>query len=115
MDKLAPPCRHACPAGIDVQGYIGLIAEGKFKESLDLIREDNPLPSVCGRVCMHPCEAECQRGKIDQPVAINALKMFVARRGLDAEEDSSEATPIVHNKKVAVIGSGPAGLSAAYF
>lgn len=115
MQKLAPPCRYACPAGIDVQGYVGLIAEGRFNDALDLIREDNPFPSVCGRVCMHPCEAECQRGKIDTPVAINALKMFAAKRGLDTAEDGPVPFPIVKEEKVAVVGSGPAGLSAAYF
>ncbi len=82
MYKLAPPCRVACPAGINVQGYISHIADGQVADALAVIREDNPFPFVCGRVCMHPCEAECERGRIDQPVAINALKLYAAQRGV---------------------------------
>ncbi len=115
MYKLAPPCRVACPAGINVQGYISHIADGQVEEALAVIREDNPFPCVCGRVCMHPCEAECERGRIDQPVAINALKLYAAQQGIEAGVFRSEPVPVEHDEKIAVIGSGPAGLSAAYF
>jgi heterodisulfide reductase subunit A len=73
-----PPCRAACPAGVNTQGYIALITQGKFNEALELIRRDIPFPGVCGRICYHPCEAECERGKVDESVAINALKRFVS-------------------------------------
>jgi NADPH-dependent glutamate synthase beta subunit-like oxidoreductase/coenzyme F420-reducing hydrogenase beta subunit len=115
MYKLAPPCRVACPAGINVQEYISLIAGGQVEEALAVIREDNPFPSVCGRVCTRPCEAECERGRIDEPVAINALKLYAARRGMEAGACGAGPVPAEHEEKVAVIGSGPAGLSAAYF
>ena len=115
MIKLAPPCRVACPAGINVQGYISLIADGKDEEALALIREDNPFPSVCGRVCTRPCEAECERGKIDEPVAINALKLFVSQQALKGGKIRVEPAPRKYEEKIAVIGSGPAGLSVACF
>jgi heterodisulfide reductase subunit A-like polyferredoxin len=72
------PCKDACPAGISVQGYVALIAQGRYREALSLIRRDNPLPAVCGRVCTHPCEIACVRGEVDQPVAIRELMRFVA-------------------------------------
>lgn len=115
MPKIAPPCRAFCPAGVNVQGYITLAAEGKFKEALELIREDNPFPSVCGRVCLHPCEAECHRAKIDDSVAINAIKLFIAKQMHKESIEKTESVPKVYEEKIAVIGSGPAGLSAAYF
>ena len=77
MPTIAPPCRAFCPAGINVQKYIALAAEDKYQEALAVIREENPFPSVCGRVCLHPCEPECHRSKIDDPVAINAIKLFI--------------------------------------
>ncbi len=109
-----PPCRAACPAGVNAQGYIALITQGKFKEALELIRRDIPFPGICGRVCFHPCETECERGKVDEAIAINALKRFVSDYELK-NEDKQKADPIpkTHREKVAVIGSGPAGLTAA--
>ena len=77
MNSIAS-CSSACPAGTDVQGYVSLIAEGKFQEAIDLIRETNPFPLVCGRICTQPCELSCNRGKIDDPIAIRALKRFVS-------------------------------------
>ncbi len=113
--QLTSPCKVACPAHMNVQGYIGLVAKGKFKEALKVMKEDNPLPAICGRVCDHPCESKCNRGEIDEPVAINAIKRFVA--DLDLKEDTRYVPEVKDKKeeKIAVVGSGPAGLSCAYF
>lgn len=107
-----PPCRAACPAGVNVEGYVALIKQGKFKEAVELIRKEIPFPAVCGRVCFHPCEIECERGKVDEPLAINALKRFVADYELKGEKIAP--IPKTREEKIAIIGSGPAGLSAAY-
>ncbi|TET65567.1 FAD-binding protein [Candidatus Bathyarchaeota archaeon] len=109
-----PPCRAACPAGVNVQGYIALIAEKKFEEALELIRREIPIPAVCGRVCFHPCESECKRGEVDQPLAINALKRFVTDYVLKQKREMLKPLRKTHEEKIAVIGSGPAGLAAAY-
>jgi len=110
--KETPPCKVACPIHMDVQGYLALIAVGKFKEAYELIRRTNPLPAVCGRVCYHPCEEVCKRGYVDQPLAIASLKRFAADQ-IDIEE--IEIPQITKNgKRVAIIGSGPAGLTAAH-
>ncbi len=109
------PCKAACPAHISVQGYVALIAQGKFAEALALIRQENPLPFVCGYVCTHPCEGVCRRGEVEEPIAIRDLKRFVA----DYEAKNGPVTlPAPEEKKpqrVAVIGSGPAGLTCAYY
>jgi NADPH-dependent glutamate synthase beta subunit-like oxidoreductase/NAD-dependent dihydropyrimidine dehydrogenase PreA subunit len=109
------PCRRACPAGIDVKRYVGLIADGDFAGALAVIREHMPLPSACGRICIHPCQTECTRAEIDEPIAIMHLKRFVhdyeGRRG---EEQPLPRIPQPTGKKIAVIGSGPAGLTAAH-
>ena len=115
MIRLAPPCRVACPAGINVQAYISHIADGKFDEALAVIREDNPFPCVCGRICFHPCEAECARGRIDQPVAINHLKLFVAQQAFQEKQTPPDPAEKKYGEKIAIVGSGPAGLTAAYF
>ncbi|HEX75712.1 MAG TPA: FAD-dependent oxidoreductase [Dehalococcoidia bacterium] len=109
-----PPCRAACPAGVNAQGYIALISQGKFKEALDVLRRTMPFAGVCGRVCTHPCERDCERGKVDQPIAIRSLKRFMADYELKAGRE--KATPVKRTKeeKVAVIGSGPAGIACAY-
>ena len=113
--RLSPaPCQFACPAGIDVPSYVALIGAGRNAEALDLIREDNPLPSVCGYVCPAPCEAQCRRGEVDQPISIKSLKRFVADFVREQGEGAPPPTPF-HSQKVAIIGSGPAGLSAAYY
>jgi len=104
------PCTIACPAGVNAQGYVALVAKGRFKEALELIRRDLPLPSVCGRVCTHPCEAMCKRQELDEPIAIKDLKRFVT----DQVFFAPDPLPITKSQKVAVIGSGPAGLSAAW-
>jgi len=113
--QLTSPCKVACPAHMNVQGYIGLVAKGKFKEALKVMKDDNPLPAICGRVCDHPCESKCNRGEIDEPVAINAIKRLVA--DLDLKEDTRYVPEVKDKKeeKIAVVGSGPAGLSCAYF
>ena len=107
-----PPCRAACPLQVNAQGYIALISQGKFKEALTLVREKNPLPGICGRVCTHPCEGECQRQNVDEPIAIDLLKRFVA----DYEKEVDFELKIEQEKenRIAIIGSGPAGLTSAY-
>jgi heterodisulfide reductase subunit A-like polyferredoxin len=113
--KGIPPCRAACPAGVNVQGYVALVREGKYKEALELIRRENPLPIVCGRICFHPCETKCERGKLDEPVAVNALKRFVTDWELKhGKEEKVEPIPKIHEEKIAIVGSGPTGLTAAY-
>ena len=109
-----PPCRVACPAGVNAQGYVALISQGKFKEALEVLRRTMPFAGVCGRVCTHPCERDCERGKIDEPVSIRSLKRFMADYELNVGRE--KATPVERTKedKVAVIGSGPAGLACAY-
>lgn len=109
------PCKVACPAHISVQGYVALAAEGKYHEALKLVKEENPLPSICGRVCHHPCESACKRGDVDQPVAIDSIKRFVADLDLRSETRYVPEIKGKHSEKVAVIGSGPAGLSCAYY
>jgi heterodisulfide reductase subunit A len=106
------PCVGACPAGINVQGYVQLIGQGKYREALGLILEKLPLPAVLGRVCPHPCEAACRRGEVDQPIAICDLKRFVA----DQVDLDSLPLPVIAERaeKVAVVGSGPAGLTVAH-
>ncbi len=108
------PCRVACPAEVNAQGYVALISEGKFHEALAVLRRTMPFAAVCGRVCTHPCETECERGKVDEPVAIRSLKRFMA--DYELKEGREKATPVDRTKedKVAVIGSGPAGLACAY-
>jgi homotetrameric NADPH-dependent glutamate synthase len=105
-------CKDACPVHMNIQGYVALIAEGRFREAYDLMRQTNPLPAVCGRVCYAPCEEACNRGQLDEPVASRALKRFAADQ-IDIE--SYEVPQITRNaRKVAVIGSGPGGLAAAH-
>ena len=108
------PCTDACPAGVGVQGYVALISQGKFKEALDLVRRTVPLPSVCGRICHHPCEEACNRKEVDAPVAIAALKSFLG--DFTREQGLDTLPPIAPRRKerVAVVGAGPAGLTAAY-
>ncbi len=110
-----PPCQATCPAGVHAQGYIALISQGKFKEAIELHRENNPLPLICGRVCPHPCEDECNRNELDEPIAIASLKRFVADFELEHREEKVEPFEVTSDKKIAVIGSGPAGLSVAYY
>ncbi|MFH0910370.1 MAG: NAD(P)-binding protein [Planctomycetota bacterium] len=113
-DCLAP-CRMTCPAGIDVQGYIAHVARGEYEEALRLIKEKNPLPLICGRVCPHPCEAKCRRNLVDEPVAVNAIKRFLADRNRAAGRPYVPPRAERTGWRVAVVGGGPAGLTCAYF
>ncbi len=110
------PCKSACPAHVSVQGYIKLASQGRYLDALELIKKDNPFPAVCGRICPHNCERECTRGSLDEPVAIDEIKKFIA------EQELKETTRFVpeklfdySDKKIAIIGSGPAGLSCAFY
>lgn len=119
-DTGTAPCKTACPAHIAVQGYLQLAKEGRYEEALALIKKDNPLPAVCGRVCNKRCEDACTRGTIDEAVAIDDVKRFIAERDLKAET-RYVPKPIIpslrggFDEKIAIIGSGPAGLSCAYY
>jgi heterodisulfide reductase subunit A-like polyferredoxin len=111
------PCVMTCPTNINVQGYISLVGAGKFEEAYNLIIERNPLPSICGRVCHHPCEVKCNRGEIDEPVAINNLKRFAAEkvRIMRMESGAKIERVQIHpdRPKIAVVGGGPSGLTCA--
>ncbi|MEE8391787.1 MAG: FAD-dependent oxidoreductase [Anaerolineae bacterium] len=113
IDKRESPCKNACPAHIPAQGYIALIAEGKFREALEQVRGAGvPFVGTLGRVCDHPCEPICKRGEWDEPVAICALKRFAYDAAV--AEDHPEPIPVEWTEKVAIVGAGPAGLTAAY-
>jgi heterodisulfide reductase subunit A-like polyferredoxin len=115
IDKIGiAPCRNACPAGQRAQGYIALIAEGRYREALRVIKEDNPFPSVCGRTCHHPCEGYCSRALVDDAVGIMDLKRFVVDYALAYGRDKVEPVPRTKPEWVAVVGAGPAGLTAAH-
>ena len=109
------PCQMACPAGIDVPTYVSLIAMGKDAEAIDIIRRDNPFPWVCGLVCTRPCEFMCVRARIDTPVSIKFLKAFAAERALSWGEYKNPVPVPQNNRKVCIVGAGPAGLSCAYY
>lgn len=110
---LDSPCKVGCPAGVNVKAYVGLIARQNFERALEVVRERNPLPGICGRVCTHPCESECRRREIDEPVAIRQLKRFIADYALKAGPGSLPVKTQHRREKVGVIGAGPAGLTAA--
>lgn len=109
------PCKTACPAHISVQGYIKLASQGRYLEALELIKKENPLPAVCGSICNHRCEDACTRGKLDEPVAIDNIKKFISEQELFAENRYIPKKEFDEGKKIAVVGSGPAGLSCAYY
>jgi NADH-quinone oxidoreductase subunit F len=108
-------CQHACPAGIDVPNYVAAIASGNYEKAVEIIRERNPFPAVCGRICIHPCELKCRRGELDEPVAIRSLKRFASDWYYDHIGTAKEPFPVTEDRKVAVVGAGPAGLTCAYF
>jgi formate dehydrogenase beta subunit len=108
------PCRHACPAGIDVPRYVRLVAEGEPARALAVIREKVPFPAVLGCVCVHPCEQNCRRSQLNEPIGIKALKRFAAEHDDGLWRQNSRIAPFT-GKKVAIVGSGPAGLTAAYY
>jgi len=116
QDLFISPCQNACPVGMDVPGYVSMIAAGRFEEAIRIARETNPFVSVCGRVCDNPCMLKCRRSQLDEPVAIRTLKRFVG----DYARDRSLAPRVwvsseKRDERVAVIGAGPSGLSCAYF
>lgn len=108
-------CQHACPAGIDVPNYVAAIAEEKYEKAVEIIRERNPFPAVCGRICIHPCEFKCRRGELDEPVAIRSLKRFASDWYFQHVGTRREPYPVTREDNVAVVGAGPAGLTCAYF
>ncbi len=112
----AAPCKATCPAHISVQGYIKLAAQGKYDEALELIKKENPFPAVCGRICPHPCEQECTRNGIDEPVAIDDIKKFIADRELEeGKQFIPEKLFDYSHIKIAIVGAGPSGLSCAFY
>ena len=119
-DTGTSPCKTACPAHIAVQGYLKLAAQGKYREALQLIKRENPFPAVCGRICNRRCEDACTRGTVDQAVAIDEVKRFIAQQDLNAERRfiPNRVVPKLlggFEEKIAIIGAGPAGLSCAYY
>jgi NADPH-dependent glutamate synthase beta subunit-like oxidoreductase len=119
-DTGTAPCKTACPAHIAIQGYLRMAAQGRYKEALALIKQDNPLPAICGRVCNRRCEAACTRGTVDDAIAIDEVKRFLAEMDLKAETRYIPKKIVPSQKgefteKVAIIGAGPAGLSCAYY
>ena len=108
-------CQHACPAGIDVPNYVAAVAEGDYEKSVEIIRERNPFPAVCGRICIHPCEYKCRRGELDQPVAIRALKRLASDWYFENIGPQRDPFPVTRKEKIAIVGAGPAGLTCAYF
>jgi len=113
-EEKMPPCNNACPAGNDIQGFIKLIREEKLLDAWRLIKKTSPLPGICGRVCPHPCEKECNRGKYDEAMSIHILERLVADYAIS--QKANEKSKVASKKeKIAIVGSGPAGLSCAYF
>ncbi len=113
------PCKTACPAHIAVQGYLRLAAQGKYTDALALIKKENPFPAICGRICNHRCEDECTRGTVDQAVAIDEVKRFIADHDMNAETrfvpKITNMNGMPYEQKIAIIGAGPAGMTAAYY
>jgi NADH-quinone oxidoreductase subunit F len=109
------PCQHTCPLGINIPQYVAHIAAGAYQGAIDTIRERNPFPAICGRICHHPCEGRCRRGELEAPVAIRELKRFAADWAYHHNGKEPEPFPKTKNQIVAVVGAGPAGLGCAYF
>ena len=109
------PCVQTCPANIDIQTYLSHVADGNYEAAIRVIKDRNPFPSVCGRVCPHPCESECRRSLVDEPVAINYVKRFVADWDMARDEPWVPRVAEPTGKRIAIVGAGPSGLSAAYY
>jgi NADH-quinone oxidoreductase subunit F len=109
------PCQHTCPVGINIPKYVAHIAAGEYQEAIDTIRERNPFPAICGRICHHPCEGKCRRGELEAPVAIRELKRFAADWAYRHNDKEVKPFPKIKSQRVAVVGAGPAGLGCAYF
>jgi len=114
-DLVRAPCQNACPAGVDVPGFVSLIGEKRYAEALRLHRERNPFASVCARVCFHPCEAKCRRATLDEPIAVRGLKRFMVEQEVTIQLPEIRENEENAKRKVAIIGAGPAGLSCSYF
>ncbi len=110
-----PPCQQRCPAHIDIQRYLSLVTDGNFEAAVRVIKDRNPFPSVCGRVCPHPCEADCRRNLVDEPVGINYVKRFAADWDLSRERPWIPTAGDATGKHLAIVGAGPSGLSAAFY
>ncbi|MFC1992726.1 FAD-dependent oxidoreductase [Chloroflexota bacterium] len=111
--SLMPPCQAHCPLHMDIRGYVDLVAQGRVMEALQVIRSGNPFPSICAYVCTHPCEEACRRNQVDKPVAVRALKRFAVEFGGDRMIHAEAET--THQEKIAIVGSGPAGMACAYY
>ncbi|MHB9046856.1 MAG: NADH-quinone oxidoreductase subunit NuoF [Pirellulales bacterium] len=109
------PCQNACPAGVDVPGYVSLLGEGRYAEALRLHRQRNPFAAVCARVCFHTCEDKCRRATLDGPVSIRGLKRFMVEEEVNVQLPESRENAENARRKIAIVGAGPAGLSCAYF
>ncbi|WP_434296226.1 FAD-dependent oxidoreductase [Clostridium sporogenes] len=109
------PCKSECPAHIAIQGYIKMASQGKYREALELIKKENPFPAICGRICPRKCESACTRSDVDEPLAIDEIKKFIADQDLKEEHRFVPERKDNRPEKIAVIGAGPAGLSCAYF
>ena len=114
-DLFLSPCENACPASVNVPGYLALVAAGRIKDAYDLIRQENPLPAVCGRVCTHPCEFVCRRAQLDEPIAIRDIKRYIADEYYKMEQPHMQLVFPRNGKKVAIIGAGPSGLTCGYY
>ncbi|WP_032121644.1 FAD-dependent oxidoreductase [Clostridium amazonitimonense] len=115
VDTGTSPCKTQCPAHISVQGYIKLASQGRYKEALELIKHENPFPAVCGRICPRKCESVCTRGDIDDPIAIDEIKKFIAEQDLNMDNRYVPKLRHEYRNKIAIIGAGPSGLSCAYY
>ncbi len=115
VDTGTSPCKAECPAHIGIQGYIKLASQGRYTEALELIKHENPFPAVCGRICPRKCEAACTRGDVDDPIAIDDIKKFIAEQDLNMERRYIPKVKHKYDNKIAVIGAGPCGLSCAFY
>ncbi|HEY5465774.1 MAG TPA: NADH-ubiquinone oxidoreductase-F iron-sulfur binding region domain-containing protein, partial [Clostridia bacterium] len=114
-DTFISPCENACPAGVNVPGYIALIAAGRPFDAYQLIRQENPFPAICGRVCTHPCESRCRRAQLDEPLAICDLKRYAADEAMKSDKPVIDLVFPKKGKTVSIIGAGPSGLTCAYY
>ena len=109
------PCKATCPAHVSIQGFVALTNKGKYREALKLFKEEHPFPGSCGRVCHHPCESECSRGGVESPVAIQYLHRFLADEDFASDDPYIPEIEEKRAERVAVVGSGPSGLTTAYY
>ncbi len=114
-DLFISPCQNACPAGVNVPGYVALIAAGRVDDAYKLIRKENPFPSVCGRVCTHPCESKCRRGQLDESIAIADLKRYAADFVYNSDRPFLDLVFPKKGKSIGIIGAGPSGLTCGYY